>query len=158
MTLDRKPTPDQIKRIPKVVLHDHLDGGLRPQTIIELAQEIGYSKLPFTEAKALGDWFFEACNSGSLERYLETFDHTIAVMQTHSAVVRVAREAALDLARDGVVYAEVRGAPELFTQGGMSLDEVIEATTEGFQLGMQDAKAEGFLNQGRTDFMCAATK
>jgi adenosine deaminase len=144
MTLDRKPTPDQIKRIPKVVLHDHLDGGLRPQTIIELAQEIGYSKLPFTEANALGNWFFEACNSGSLERYLETFDHTIAVMQTHSAVVRVAREAALDLARDGVVYAEVRGAPELFTQGGMSLDEVIEATTEGFQLGMQDAKAEGF--------------
>ena len=99
MTLNRTPTAEQIKRIPKVVLHDHLDGGLRPQTIIDLAQEIGYNKLPSTDAAALGDWFFEACNSGSLERYLETFDHTIAVMQTHSAVVRIAREAALDLAR-----------------------------------------------------------
>ena len=144
MTLEKKPTLDQIKRVPKAVLHDHLDGGLRPQTIIELAQEIGYTKLPHYEAAALGDWFYEACNSGSLERYLETFDHTIAVMQTRAALVRVAREAALDLARDGVVYAEVRGAPELFTQGSMELDEVIEATTEGFALGMSDAKAEGY--------------
>lgn len=144
MTLEKKPTPAQIKRLPKAVLHDHLDGGLRPQTIIELAKEIGYTRLPLQEASALGDWFYEACNSGSLERYLETFDHTIAVMQTRSALVRVAREAALDLARDGVVYAEVRGAPELFTQGAMDLDEVIEATTEGFQLGMQDAATEGF--------------
>ncbi len=143
MTLNKKPTADQIKRIPKAVLHDHLDGGLRPQTIIELAAEIGYDKLPSSEAGALGNWFYEACNSGSLESYLETFDHTIAVMQSHSAVLRVAREAALDLARDGVVYAEVRGAPELFTRGGMELDEVIEATTAGFQLGVQDAKAEG---------------
>ncbi len=143
-SLNKKPTSAQIKRLPKAVLHDHLDGGLRAQTIIDLAAEIGYSKLPYTEATALEEWFFEACNSGTLERYLETFDHTIAVMQTRSAVVRVAREAALDLARDGVVYAEVRGAPELFTQGEMNLDEVIEATTEGFQLGMADAKAEGF--------------
>jgi len=144
MTLNIKPTADQIKRIPKAVLHDHLDGGLRPQTVIDLAAEVGYTKLPVSEANALGQWFFEACNSGSLVRYLETFDHTIAVMQTHGAVLRVAREAALDLARDGVVYAEVRGAPELFTRGTMELDEVIEATTEGFTLGMQDAKAEGY--------------
>lgn len=144
MTLNIKPTADQIKRIPKAVLHDHLDGGLRPQTVIDLAAAVGYTKLPFSEANALGQWFFEACNSGSLVRYLETFDHTIAVMQTHSAVVRVAREAALDLARDGVVYAEVRGAPELFTRGTMGLDEVIEAATEGFALGAQDAKAEGY--------------
>ena len=142
-SLNKKPTPDQIKRVPKAVLHDHIDGGLRPQTIIDLAHEIGYTKLPFYEADALGAWFFEACNSGSLERYLETFEHTIAVMQTHEAVVRVAREAALDLAQDGVVYAEVRGAPELFTRGAMSLEEVIEATTEGFQIGMADAKEEG---------------
>src|ERR1019366_3492318 len=135
-SLNKKPTPDQIKRVPKAVLHDHIDGGLRPQTIIDLAHEIGYTKLPFYEADALGAWFFEACNSGSLERYLETFEHTIAVMQTHEAVVRVAREAALDLAQDGVVYAEVRGAPELFTREAMSLEKVIEATTEGFQLGM----------------------
>ncbi len=144
MTLERRPTPEQIKRIPKAVLHDHLDGGLRPQTIIDLAHEIGYTKLPHYEANALGDWFFDACNSGSLERYLETFDHTIALMQTRQALVRVAREAALDLARDGVVYAEVRGAPELFTREGLDLDEVIEATTEGFQLGINDSQAEGF--------------
>ena len=144
MTLDKTPTHEQIKRLPKAVLHDHLDGGLRPQTIIDLANEIGYTKLPFYEATALGKWFFEACNSGSLPRYLETFDHTIAVMQTHSALVRVAREAALDLARDGVVYAEVRGAPELFTTGEMNLDEVIEATTAGFALGVADAIAEGY--------------
>jgi adenosine deaminase len=143
MTLTRKPTRDQIRRVPKAVLHDHLDGGLRPQTVIDLANEIGYTKLPFYEAGKLGDWFFEACSSGSLERYLETFDQTIAVMQTHSALVRVAREAALDLARDGVIYAEVRGAPELFTQGDMTLDEVIEATTEGFTLGAQEARSEG---------------
>jgi adenosine deaminase len=144
MTLDKKPTLEQIKRLPKAVLHDHLDGGLRPQTIIDLANEIGYEKLPFYEAEELGNWFFEACNSGSLERYLETFEHTIAVMQTHSALVRVGREAALDLARDGVVYAEVRGAPELFTRGEMDLDEVIEATNEGIALGILEAQAEGY--------------
>lgn len=154
MTLEKKPTAEQIKRIPKAVLHDHLDGGLRPQTIIDLAREIGYTQLPHYEAIALGDWFFEACNSGSLERYLETFDHTIAVMQTRSALVRVAREAALDLARDGVVYAEVRGAPELFTRGSMDLDEVIESTTKGFQLGIEDAAKEG-LNIRVEQILCA---
>jgi adenosine deaminase len=154
MTLEKKPTADQIKRIPKAVLHDHLDGGLRPQTVIDLAQEIGYTKLPHHEASALAEWFYEACNSGSLERYLETFEHTIAVMQTPAAVMRVAREAALDLARDGVVYAEVRGAPELFTRGAMNLDEVIEATTEGFQLGIKDALDEG-LNIRVEQILCA---
>jgi adenosine deaminase len=143
MSLDKKPTPDQIKRLPKAVIHDHLDGGLRPQTIIELAEEIGYTKLPTTDASALADWFEEAASSGTLVRYLETFSHTIAVMQTEDAIIRVAREAALDLARDGVVYAEVRGAPELFCENGLSLNQVIEATTEGYRLGMADAKAEG---------------
>jgi len=141
--LNKKPSSDQIKRVPKAVLHDHLDGGLRPQTIIDLAKEIGYTKLPFDDAQKLGDWFFEACNSGSLERYLETFDHTIAVMQTREAIIRVAREAAIDLALDGVVYAEVRGAPELFTRGELDLDGVIEATTEGFQQGMKEAAEMG---------------
>jgi adenosine deaminase len=143
MALTNVPTPEQIKRLPKVVLHDHLDGGLRPETIIDIAQRIGYS-LPTTEAAKLGDWFEDAASSGSLERYLETFEHTIAVMQTRDDIVRVAREAAIDLARDGVVYAEVRGAPELFTRQGLSLDEVIEATVEGFRLGEKDAAAEGF--------------
>ncbi len=143
MTLTSIPTAEQIKRLPKAVIHDHLDGGLRPQTIIELAAEIAY-KLPANDPDALGDWFYEACNSGSLVRYIETFEHTIAVMQTKEAITRVAKECALDLARDGVVYAEVRGAPELFTRKGLTLDEVIEATIAGYRLGEAEAKAEGF--------------
>lgn len=143
MSLTDKPTREQIKRLPKVLLHDHLDGGLRPQTIIDIAARIGYS-LPSTDPEALADWFEESCNSGSLERYLETFQHTVAVMQTREDIIRVSRECALDLARDGVIYAEVRGAPELFTQNGLSLDEVIQATIEGYRLGEQDAASEGF--------------
>ena len=144
MSLTKRPTTEQIKRLPKALLHDHLDGGLRPETIIELANEIGYQSLPTQDPVKLADWFEESCNSGSLVRYLETFEHTIAVMQTKEAIIRVARECALDLARDGVVYAEVRGAPELFTEKGLTLDEVIEATSEGYRLGVKDAGAEGF--------------
>ena len=143
MSLTRIPTPEQIKRLPKVLLHDHLDGGLRPETIIEIAARINYA-LPTTDPVKLADWFEESCNSGSLERYLETFEHTVAVMQTREDIIRVARECALDLARDGVVYAEVRGAPELFTRNGLTLDEVIEATLEGYRLGEKDAAVEGF--------------
>jgi len=142
LTLTKKPTHEQIKRLPKVVIHDHLDGGLRPQTIIEIAERIGYS-LPSTDPEKLADWFEESCNSGSLERYLETFEHTVAVMQTREDIIRVSRECALDLARDGVVYAEVRGAPELFTRNGLNLDQVIEATIEGYRLGEKDALQEG---------------
>jgi adenosine deaminase len=130
MSLKKRPTPDQIKRLPKALLHDHLDGGLRPQTIIDIAQEIGYSSLPTRDAKELGDWFREACDSGSLVRYLETFSHTIAVMQRREDIVRVARE--------------VRGAPELFTNKGLTMSDVIEATLEGYRLGEAEAKAEGF--------------
>jgi len=144
MSLTNRPTTEQIKRLPKALLHDHLDGGLRPETIIELANEIGYQALPTQDPAKLADWFEESCNSGSLVRYLETFEHTIAVMQTRHAIIRVARECALDLARDGVVYAEVRGAPELFTEKGLTLDEIIEATSEGYRLGIQDAATEGF--------------
>jgi adenosine deaminase len=143
MSLTNTPTSDQILRVPKAVIHDHLDGGLRPETIIDLAAEINYA-LPTTDPAKLADWFEESCNSGSLERYLETFAHTVAVMQSREAIIRVARECALDLARDGVVYAEVRGAPELFTEQGLNLDQVIEATVEGYRLGEIDAKAEGF--------------
>jgi adenosine deaminase len=143
MALSGIPTAEQIKRLPKAVIHDHLDGGLRPQTIIDLAKEIDYI-LPTNDAGELADWFYEACNSGSLVRYIETFEHTIAVMQTKESIIRVAKECALDLARDGVVYAEVRGAPELFTRGGLSLDEIIEATIAGYRLGEIEAKAEGF--------------
>lgn len=143
MSLDKIPTCDQIKRVPKALLHDHLDGGLRPETIIEIAQQIGYKKLPTNDPKKLADWFEESCNSHSLVRYLETFSHTIAVMQSKEAIIRVSRECAIDLARDGVVYAEVRGAPELFTEQGLSLDQVVEATLEGYKQGMAEAAREG---------------
>ncbi|MCZ4142379.1 adenosine deaminase, partial [Escherichia coli] len=109
--------------LPKVSLHDHLDGGLRPQTIIELAAEIGH-ELPETEAEALGEWFRESADSGSLPRYLETFEHTVAVMQTRDALIRVAREFVEDLAEDGVIYGEVRYAPEQHRREGLSLDDV----------------------------------
>jgi adenosine deaminase len=143
VSLDKTPTSDQIKRVPKALLHDHLDGGLRPETIIEIAQQIGYKKLPTDDPIKLADWFEESCNSHSLVRYLETFSHTIAVMQSKEAIIRVARECAIDLARDGVVYAEVRGAPELFTEQGLSLDQVVEATLEGYKQGMAEAASEG---------------
>ena len=143
MSLDKTPTSDQIKRVPKALLHDHLDGGLRPETIIEIAQQIGYKKLPTYDPKKLADWFEESCNSHSLVRYLETFSHTIAVMQSKEAIIRVSRECAIDLARDGVVYAEVRGAPELFTEQGLTLDQVVEATLEGYKQGMAEAANEG---------------
>ena len=138
------PVPaDLIRRAPKVLLHDHLDGGLRPQTIIDLARETGYAGLPATEPEALARWFSEAAYSGSLERYLETFAHTVGVIQTPAAVRRVARECAVDLAEDGVVYAEVRFAPELHCERGMTLHEVVEETLAGFAEGQRDAAAAG---------------
>ena len=143
MAMNSSPTNAQIKRIPKVLLHDHLDGGLRPQTIIDIAAEIDYKALPTNDADELATWFRESCDSGSLVRYLETFSHTIAVMQRREDIIRVARECALDLARDGVVYAEVRGAPELFTDKGLSMSDVVEATLEGYRQGMAEAKTEG---------------
>ncbi|MEE1750439.1 MULTISPECIES: adenosine deaminase [unclassified Streptomyces] len=137
------PGQDQIRRAPKVLLHDHLDGGLRPGTIVDLALASGYEGLPETEPDKLGIWFREAADSGSLERYLETFAHTCAVMQTREALVRVAAECAEDLAADGVVYAEVRYAPEQHLEGGLSLEEVVEAVNEGFREGEQRARQDG---------------
>ena len=141
--LTKIPSADQIKRLPKALLHDHLDGGLRPQTIIDIAEEIGYDLLPTADAGELATWFREACDSGSLVRYLETFSHTIAVMQRREDIVRVARECVVDLARDGVVYAEVRGAPELFIEKGLTMADVVEATIEGYRLGEAQARSEG---------------
>jgi len=138
----KRPTEDQVKRLPKALLHDHLDGGLRPQTIIDIAQEIGHT-LPTYDAAELAEWFRASCDSGSLVRYLETFAHTVAVMQRREDIVRVARECAVDLARDGVVYAEVRMAPELLTEKGLLLTQVIEAILEGFRVGEAEAKSEG---------------
>jgi len=129
------PSRDQILTAPKVLLHDHLDGGLRPQTIVELAAECGH-ELPADDAETLGRWFADSADSGSLERYLETFDHTVAVMQTAAGITRVARECVEDLADDGVVYAEVRYAPEQHVGDGLTLDEVVSAVQEGFEEGM----------------------
>jgi adenosine deaminase len=125
------PSRDQVRRAPKVLLHDHLDGGLRPQTIVEIAAEVGHA-LPAGDADSLGKWFAESADSGSLERYLETFDHTVAVMQTADALTRVARECVEDLAADGVVYAEVRYAPEQHVSDGLTLDQVVAAVQAGF--------------------------
>ncbi|RZU62124.1 adenosine deaminase [Zhihengliuella halotolerans] len=130
------------RTLPKVSLHDHLDGGLRPATIIELAAEIGH-ELPATEAEELGRWFFESADSGSLERYLETFDHTVAVMQTREALTRVAREFVEDLVADGVIYGEVRWAPEQHLREGLSLDDAVEAVQAGLEAGMADAESAG---------------
>jgi adenosine deaminase len=137
------PSSDQIRRAPKVLLHDHLDGGLRPGTVVDLAREAGYSGLPETDADRLGVWFREAADSGSLERYLETFSHTVGVMQTREALARVAAECAEDLAADGVVYAEVRYAPEQHLEKGLTLEEVVEAVNEGFRDGERRARANG---------------
>ncbi len=124
-----------IRRAPKVLLHDHLDGGLRPRTIIDLAAEQGYRSLPSTDPDELATWFRRGADQGSLELYLETFEHTVGVMQTRDGLLRVAAECAEDLAADGVVYAEIRYAPELSTAGGLTLDEVVLAILEGFRLG-----------------------
>ncbi len=132
-----------IRQAPKAVLHDHLDGGLRPATVLELAAQCGYDQLPAQDAAALGNWFRDAADSGSLERYLETFAHTTAVMQTPEGLHRVARECALDLAEDGVVYAEVRFAPEQHLERGLSLDEVVEHTLAGFREGERLAAEAG---------------
>ena len=136
-------TADTVRDAPKVLLHDHLDGGLRPATVVDLADAVGYTALPSRDPAALTAWFLGAAHSGSLERYLETFGHTVGVMQTRDALVRVAAECAEDLAADGVVYAEVRFAPELHVEGGLGLDPVIEAVLEGFRQGTATAAASG---------------
>ncbi|ACZ22471.1 adenosine deaminase [Sanguibacter keddieii DSM 10542] len=131
-----------IAALPKVLLHDHLDGGLRTETIVELAAEIGH-ELPTTDPEELRRWFFEAADSGTLVRYLETFDHTIAVMQTREGLARVAREAVVDLAADGVVYAEQRWAPEQHLTRGLSLQDAVDAVQEGLDQGVAEAAAAG---------------
>lgn len=141
---------------PKIQLHDHLDGGLRPLTIIELADRNGYRDLPSTDPDELSVWFSETVRTGGLPGYLSTFDHTIAVMQTSDAIERVAYESAADLAADGVIYAEVRFAPEWNTQQGLGLDDVIEAALAGFSRGGRDHEIDvrliidGMRNMGRS--------
>lgn len=131
-----------IRDLPKVSLHDHLDGGLRPQTIIELGEGIGLD-LPASEPEALADWFVESCSAGNLPDYLKTFDLSIAVMQSEKGLRRVAREFVEDLVDDGVVYGEIRWAPEQHLQGGLSLDQTVEAVQRGIEEAIDDAAREG---------------
>jgi len=127
-----------LRSLPKVLLHEHLDGILRPQTVIDLAKKAKYTELPTTGASALGEWFFQGANQGSLAKYLEGFNHTIAVMQTEEALERVAYEQAEDLANDGVVYFETRFAPVFHTQKGLTHQQVVSAVLKGLQRGRKD--------------------
>ena len=128
-------TLEQLRTVPKVLLHDHLDGGLRPATIVDLARETGYQGLPTSDVAELTRWLAGPAQHGNLEQYLRAFKHTVGVMQTRDALIRVAAECAEDLAADGVAYAEVRFAPELHVTKGLSLDQVVEAVLEGFRRG-----------------------
>lgn len=134
---------EQIKRAPKALLHDHLDGGLRPSTVVEIAGQTGYDGLPTTDVDELATWFRTRSHSGSLERYLEPFSHTVAVMQTADALHRVAYECVEDLASDSVVYAEIRFAPELHIDRGLSFDEIVDAVLAGFADGEKASAAAG---------------
>lgn len=133
--MSRPLDADVLSRAPKALLHDHLDGGLRPATVIELAAEYGYGGLPTTDVGELATWFNRGAKRNDLVLYLETFAHTVGVMQHRDAIERVAFECAEDLADDGVVYAEVRMAPELCTEQGLTLDEVQQAILDGFARG-----------------------
>ena len=136
-------TLDGIRQAPKALLHDHLDGGLRPATVLELADQFGYRELPAAGVDELATFFRTAAHSGSLVRYLEPFAHTVGVMQTPDALHRVACECVEDLAADSVVYAEVRFAPELHIVRGLSLDQVVDAVLSGFADGERAAAAAG---------------
>ena len=129
------PLRSDLIKAPKVLLHDHLDGGLRPKTIVELAKENDYTGLPTTDPDDLREVISRGANRNDLVLYLETFAHTVAVMQTRESIERVAAECAEDLANDGIVYAEIRFAPELHREKGLTLDEVVTAVLAGFARG-----------------------
>lgn len=131
-------TEQIIRNVPKVLLHDHLDGGLRPQTIIDLAKEIKYNKLPTTDAGELGAWFFRGANKGNLVEYLQGFEHTCAVMQTKEALIQTAYEMMEDMKNDGVCYVETRFAPVFHTQKGLYYEDTIKAVIEGLEKGKRD--------------------
>jgi adenosine deaminase len=133
-----KPDKALLKSLPKVLLHEHLDGVLRPRTVIELADATKYLGLPTHDPQALGQWFHQGANKGSLAKYLEGFAHTIAVMQTEEALERVAYEQAEDLSKDGVVYFETRFAPVFHTKKGLSHQQVLSSVLKGLERGRKD--------------------
>lgn len=139
----------QIRPLPKVSLHDHLDGSLRAATLIELAEQTGH-QLPSSDPGQLAEIFRTNADSGDLVKYLETFAHTTAVMQTAQNLQRVAREYVEDLAADGVVYAEVRWAPEQHTAAGLTLDQAVEAVQSGIEQGVESvAENDGIIAVGQ---------
>jgi adenosine deaminase len=121
--------------LPKVLLHDHLDGGLRPQTVIDLAKDQKYKKLPTSDARELVEWFHRGAKRGSLPLYLEGFAHTCGVMQTEEALERVAYEMMEDMYHDGVAYVETRFAPVFHTERGLHWDDVVNAVLKGLERG-----------------------
>jgi adenosine deaminase len=127
-----------LQSLPKVLLHEHLDGVPRPRTVIALASDAGYAELPTADPEALAQWFHRGANQGSLAKYLEGFTHTIAVMQTEEALERVAYEQAEDLSKDGVVYFETRFAPVFHTQKGLTHQQVVAAVLKGLERGRKD--------------------
>src|ERR1700693_5545388 len=127
-----------LKSLPKVLLHEHLDGVLRPRTIIELARDVNYLELPTEDPEDLARWFHQGANQGSLPKYLEGFAHTIAVMQTEEALERVAYEQAEDLSGDGVVYFETRFAPVFHTREGLTHQQVVSAVLKGLERGQRE--------------------
>ncbi len=131
-------TEDIIRQVPKVQLHDHLDGGLRPQTVIDLAKDINYKELPTTDPDELSEWFHHGANKGSLVEYLEGFVHTCAVMQTRDALERVAYEVMEDMYHDGVCYIETRFCPHLLTDRGLYSEEIVGYVLEGLERGKKD--------------------
>src|ERR1700678_2450520 len=133
-----KVDKEVLRSLPKVLLHEHLDGVLRSQSVIALARDTGYAGLPAVDPDALAQWFFRGANQGSLAKYLEGFAHTIAVMQTEEALQRVAYEQAEDLSRDGIVYFETRFAPVFHTQKGLTHQQIVSAVLKGLERGRKD--------------------
>ena len=131
-------TEEIIRNVPKVLLHDHLDGGLRTQTIIELAKDLKYTKLPTSDPGELSEWFFRGANKGNLVEYLQGFEHTCAVMQTKEALQRIAYEMMEDMKNDGVCYVETRFAPVFHTAKGLYYEDIINAVLEGLEKGKRD--------------------
>ncbi len=137
-------TLEAVRARPMVLLHHHLDGGMRPRTIVDLAEECGWiPRLPSTDPVELHAWFVRGAETRDILQYLATFEHTTSVLQTESALERIAAEAAVDLGADGVVYAELRFAPELHQQRGLALEAVVEAVQAGFRRGMTESADAG---------------
>lgn len=131
-------TEEVVRSVPKVLLHDHLDGGLRPKTIIELAKKQGYDKLPTKDPAELAEWFHRGANKGSLVEYLQGFEHTTGVMQTRESLERVAYEMMEDMKNDGVCYVETRFAPVFHTQKGLYYEETVDAVLAGLEKGKKE--------------------